>query len=150
MLHGYILSIIHECTHLKLEKLVYMCYAEYLCEYKASLFKDRIYAYKFGPVVKSVYDKYKKYGYRAIDEKAIKIDILEMPARSRILFAENGIEKLKTIDKTLESYGKYSASDLVTITHKEMTPWSFTGKGLLRDKVITNDTILKYHCNEKI
>lgn len=47
------------CTHLKLEKLVYLCFADYLCKYDKELYKDYMYAYKYGPVVKSVYDRYK-------------------------------------------------------------------------------------------
>ena len=58
----YILSIV-PCTHLKLQKLVYMCYAEYLCGENENLFNDKIYAYRLGPVIESVYEKYKKSGY---------------------------------------------------------------------------------------
>jgi len=90
----YILSKI-KCSHLKLEKLVYMCFAEYLCNTGKELFKDKIYAYKFGPVVKSVYDKYRKYGYKDIETEEINSDgILELPAKSRILFAIDGLNKM--------------------------------------------------------
>ena len=87
----YILSKV-TCTHLKLEKLVYLCFADYLCKYDKELFTDKIYAYKYGPVIKNVYKKYKAYGYSEIDEEDIdSTGIYEMPSRSRILFAEDGI-----------------------------------------------------------
>lgn len=57
------------CTHLKLEKLVYMCYADYLCETGDKLFKDKIYAYRLGPVIESIYKKYKKSGSDYLDEE---------------------------------------------------------------------------------
>ena len=38
----YILAT-HICTHLELEKLVYMCYADYLCSTNKKLFEDKIY-----------------------------------------------------------------------------------------------------------
>ena len=117
----YILSKVI-CTHLKLEKLVYLCYAEYLCNFDKDLFVDEIYAYKYGPVIKSVYEKYKKYRYAEIEKPEDKIlseDLLELPSRSRIMFAEDGLEKINSIDSTLKIYGQLSAGELVDLTHKE-------------------------------
>ena len=144
----YILSKV-TCTHLKLEKLVYLCFADYLCKYDKELFTDKIYAYKYGPVIKNVYKKYKAYGYSEIDEEDIDATgIYEMPSRSRILFADDGINKIQSIEDTLNKYGKLSASDLVKITHKKNTPWFLSGKGIMFNSVIKNDVIKEYHCNE--
>ncbi len=148
----YILCKI-KCTHLKLEKLVYLCYAEYLCKYNKELFKDTIFAYKYGPVVDSVYKKYRRYGYREIEQDSDDIDatyIYEMPSRSRILFAEDGINKIKSIDETIKKYGGLSAKDLVDLTHRELTPWSLSGKGRNIDEIIEDKTIKLFHCNEEI
>lgn len=147
----YILSKVR-CTHLKLEKLVYLCFAEYLCQYNKELYEDKIYAYKYGPVVESVYEKYKVYRGKQIEDDEI-IDatgIMEMPARSRILFAEDGVEKIKSIDDTLRKYGNLSAGDLVDITHRTNTPWDLSGRGEYKNKIIENEIILKYHCVENI
>lgn len=146
----YILSKV-KCTHLKLEKLVYLCFADYLCKYDKELYKDTIFAYKYGPVVKSVYERYKRYGYREIEKEDDDIDargIYEMPSRSRILFAKDGVEKIKSIDDTLKQYGHLTAGDLVDLTHKENTPWDLSGRGRLSDEIIKNETIKKFHCNE--
>lgn len=110
----------HICTHLELEKLVYMCYADYLCSTHKKLFEDKIYAFKYGPVIKSVYEEYK--GMKDIEEglavdEHLDEDYAKMPARSRILFAEDGIEKIAHIDATLEKYSCLSATELVNITH---------------------------------
>ncbi len=150
----YILSKV-KCTHLKLEKLVYLCFADYLCKYDKELFEDEIYAYKYGPVVDSVYEKYKGSGYKEIEQEEIDIDIdstgiMEMPSRSRILFVEDGIEKIKSIDETLEKYGDFSAGDLVDLTHKKHTPWDMTGRGKEQYGIIKNDIIKKYHSYECI
>lgn len=98
------------CTHLKLEKLVYLCYADYLCRTKKQLFEDTVYAFRYGPVVGSVYERFK--GTRdtvleleGSDEGVIKDVFAHMPARSRILFASDGIEKLKSVEDTLKRYG---------------------------------------------
>lgn len=144
----YLLTKIR-CTHLKLEKLTYYCYADYLCKYHKKLFYDDIFAFQYGPVISSVYDKLKKKGYEEIDEKDIETEgIYEMPARSRILFAEDGLDKIRSIDETLLKYSKKSANELVTMTHRENTPWSLSGKGRIIKNRITDDKIIQYHKNE--
>lgn len=149
----YILSKI-KCTQLKLQKLVYLCFADYLCDTGKELFKDKIYAFKYGPVVDTVYKRYKEYGYKPIEKETEDIDsknIFEMPSKSRIIFAEDGTEKILSIDKTLKKYGSLSASELVDLTHKKDTPWFKTFKGI--EEVYSNielDTIKQYHINEEI
>ena len=149
----YILSKI-TCTQLKLQKLVYLCFADYLCETGKELFTDKIYAFKYGPVVDTVYKRYKEYGYKPIEEETTDIDsnnIYEMPSKSRIMFAEDGTEKILSIEKTLKKYATLSASELVELTHKKDTPWSKTSKGIGKLYVtIKLDVIKKYHKNEEI
>lgn len=141
----YILSV-QKCTHLQLEKLVYLCYADYLCKSGKKLFDDRVYAFDLGPVVKSVYDKYK--GTREIeDEKEVDDRYALLPVKSRILFAEDGVEKIASIEKTIEKYKGYSASDLVRLTHRPGSPWDLTDK-TVRNSEITDEMIKANHAIE--
>lgn len=146
----YILSK-KACTHLKLQKLVYYCYADYLCLTQEKLFKDEIYAFQLGPVVKSVREKFK--GYKYIDNENIdlitKVSSLKMPIRSKILFADKGIEKLQSINQTIEKYGEFTANDLVNLTHKTGTPWdcSFDTS---KFRVISDKIICERHYLEEI
>lgn len=152
----YILTKV-PCTHLKLEKLVYMCYADYLCEEGSKLFEDKIYAYKLGPVIESVYQKYKKSGYETFEIDEAEEDdtytydetLKKMPIRSRILSSEDGLKKLISIDKTLDKYSKFSARELVSITHKKETPWSKAGAGSQSYRIIKDSLIKKYHKYEE-
>ena len=149
----YILSKI-ECTQLKLQKLVYLCFADYLCDTGKELFTDKIYAFKYGPVVDTVYKKYKEYGYKPIEKETMDIDsknIFEMPAKSRILFAEDGTEKILSIEKTLKKYGDLSAAELVDLTHRKDAPWSKSIKSkLLSYSQIKLNVIKEYHKYETI
>lgn len=147
----YILSRI-TCTQLKLQKLVYLCFADYLCATGKELFSDKIFAYKYGPVVDTVLKKYKKYGYKPIEKETEDIEceaIMEMPTKSRILFAENGTQKLQSIENTLKKYGGFSASQLVDITHKEKSPWSMSyQESWFGPMEIKRNTIKEYHSYE--
>lgn len=144
----YILSKI-KCTQLKLQKLVYLCFADYLCDTGKKLFTDKIYAFKYGPVVDTVYKKYKEYGYKPIEEEVVDIDsksIQEMPAKSRILFAEDGTEKILSIEKTLKKYGNLSAAELVDLTHQQDAPWSKSTKSnWILYSPMKLETIKEYH-----
>ena len=148
----YILSKT-KCTQLKLQKLVYLCFADYLCDTGKELFTDPIYAFKYGPVVDTVYEKYKKYGYKPIEEEKEDIDttVSEMPAKSRILFAEDGTEKIISIDSTLKKYGHLTAGQLVDLTHRESTPWTKTPKSTWPFRTeISLETIKQYHKFEMV
>lgn len=148
----YILSIT-KCTQIKLQKMVYYCYADYLCKYNKKLFNENILAYKYGPVVKSVLEQYSKYKYEMIDEthkNDINVkNIKELPARSRIFFAKDGVNKAISIDETIAKYKEFSASKLVELTHRKNTPWS---KCHSENKVnkIDDSIIIKCHVNEVI
>lgn len=146
---AYILSKI-KCTHLSLEKLVYFAYADYLCEYSERLFEDRIYAFTHGPVVDSVYETYKRSGSQYVKPLEFGVDsdvqtgVKELPARSRILFAKDGTEKLFSIDKTIEKYGKYAAGALVDFTHRTGSPWSHVDSSKAY-QVISDELIRAHH-----
>ena len=141
----YIISQI-QCTQLKLQKLVYLCYADYLCQYHEKLFDDEIYAFDLGPVVQSVYQKY--HGKKDLDDEIPQDAKIHEAIRSRILFASRGILKLHSIVETLKKYGSMSASELVKLTHRPNTPWSVVYEPESSYLHITDPDILNYHRNE--
>ena len=147
----YILSRV-SCTHLKIQKLTYLCYADYLCKTNKKLFIDTIYAYEKGPIVKSLYDRYKKTKGELREDNKNKYsnEKIFFPIRSRILAAENGVELLASIDSTIDKYGEMSANELVELTHRMDSPWNHSGAGLEQYKTIEDDVILKYHVNEEV
>lgn len=114
------------------------------------MFEDEIYAFALGPVVKSVREKFKEFRYiDSGDEGMIEErPALRMPVKSRILFAEKGLQKLRSIDDTIEAYGGFSAGQLVELTHREGTPWD-----AVYDKttvqIVPDKVIWERHCVEK-
>lgn len=150
---NYILSQI-KCTHLSLEKLVYFAYAEYLCDFSKKLFQDRIYAFSYGPVIESVYQIFKKSGSEFVepqyeDDMEITADVKKSPSKSRILFAEDGIQKLQSIDRTIQKYGRYSARELVSITHRSDSPWSHVDSKK-QFQLIPDELIIRHHAAEVV
>lgn len=142
----YILSKYH-CCHTKLEKLVYFCYADYLAKTQKKLFIDKIYAFDYGPVVASVFSKFKK-KYDLQFDKQIQEAYQEQPLRSRILASEDGVQKIFSVNETLEKYGCLSAKELVNLTHCTNSPWDKAPKG--KYKTISDELIKNYHYNETL
>ena len=131
------------CTHLRMQKVLYLCYADYLCQTGEKLFEDKIFAYSYGPVVSNVYDTYKgKYGDLSDTSQKMPFgEKVQLAARSKILFTKEGTNKAFSIDKTIERYKHYSARALVAITHRKGSPWSQVSVG----KQIPDEFIKAYH-----
>lgn len=133
-------------THLKLQKLLYLVYEDYLLTTQKSLFPETIVAWKFGPVVKEVYEKYKDKGREIIDDvDEIDTVIPELAALSKILKADDFEHILESVYRTLEKYGDWSSSQLVEFTHLENKPWQRVYGGSFNQS-IPDEIILEYAC----
>ena len=97
---------------MKLNKLLYFAQGHYLQQYNEPLFDDKILAWQFGPVVESVYLRYKKNADRPITEYDIDK-------------ARNISEDVRDFLLNIAGmYGKYTAYTLKNMTHIPGSPWS--------------------------
>lgn len=154
-----LLLSIQPMSNLKLQKMIYLVYADYLKSTKKKLFKDKIVAFQYGPVVESIYQHYKIHGRSRIefedktiklevkdDDKLITLDEITVPVTlAKMLQSDNIIDILSSVRKTFEKFGSKSASQLVSITHRDGSPWDMTKK---YNDVIEDELILKYHSVE--
>lgn len=117
-------------SNLKLQKLLYYAqgYAVAMNGIESPLFKDTIYAWKHGPVVKTVYDHYSQYKESALPkEKAPTIT-----------------EDVRCfLDEIWRVYGRFSAWTLRDMTHKEM-PWEKNFKPDTKDIEIPLTDLAEY------
>jgi uncharacterized phage-associated protein len=103
-------------TPMKLQKLCYYVQAIYMATHNGEpLFEEDFQAWTYGPVITALYQEYKDYGWRSIQEE------FELP--------EIEPEKLESIEQIVEAYGRYDGAALVTMTHREY-PWLEARKGL--------------------
>lgn len=99
-----------EITNLKLQKLLYYAQGAYLAYHDEKLFEDDIEAWAHGPVVNSVYQKYKKYGSQGITE----VEPYEIEDDAK-----------EILEAVYDTFGVYSAWGLRNLTHEE-DPWKET------------------------
>ena len=112
--------------NLKLQKLLYYSQAAVLVELKRKCFEEPIIAWKFGPVVPDVYQRYKEYGRNEIQEldenKMMRFDDKKMKIVYESAKEINAVIK-KIINRVVDSYAKVSNPfELVRKTHEE-DPW---------------------------
>lgn len=142
-------------TNLKLQKMVYLVYADYLSKTKKPLFAEKILAYQYGPVIKEVYDEYKIYGRDSIedidDSDEVGSDFITRPIiHARFAKAPDHNRILESIQETMKKYGDKTASQLVSITHRPGSPWDHSYIDGIKDQVIPDEKILKHHHVEAI
>lgn len=93
--------------NLKLQKLAFYSQAVSLVIHNKPLFNDRIEAWDYGPVVRSLYSKYKSF----------EQDIPHSQAEFKL-----SAEDMEAVDLALSYYGNMTGSQLITLTHSEK-PW---------------------------
>lgn len=125
-------------TPMKLQKIIYFIYRDYLQQTDQKLFNDNFQAWQYGPVVVSVYDEFKSFGSRPItrfakDAKG-KVKVVKSTAKDIMCSIDNIWDKCKN----------FNGIELSKITHKPGTAWytAWTNEhDLLSTAEIQNDTV---------
>lgn len=116
-------------TNLKLQKLLYYAQGCYLALENKPLFNDNIVAWKHGPVVECIYNKYSPYGSSGISiEESDYKNVEDIEKRD-----------CDILEEVYKVFGKYSAWQLRNMTHEE-SPWKET----MQSDIISNDKIKSY------
>jgi uncharacterized phage-associated protein len=118
-------------TNMKLQKMLYYQQGFHLAYFDKPLFKEDIEAWMYGPVVPSMYEKYKEFGRNGIE-----------PDRT-MDFAFEERKEQALFDEVCKVYGAYSAIGLMDMTHEEM-PWKTTPVGEGAGHVISKDKMQSF------
>ena len=115
-------------TQLGLMKRVYIAHGFSLAINDKSLLDnrfDKVEAWKYGPVIPSVYHSFKQYKANPIREKAV---IMEWDEKTgNISFPEPTLtdgDAKKIVEMVWKRYHGFLDSELVTLTHRKGTPWA--------------------------
>lgn len=139
-------------SNLKLQKLIYLVYVDYLLKTGKKLFPEQIEAWKHGPVVPEVYELYKNNGAKRINlDKGSKFALQEKninPMLAKLVSQTDSKNIMDSILNVLKKYATKSASELVDITHRPGTPWSRVYKPEELHIPIKDDVIKKAYSQE--
>lgn len=128
----------------KLQKMLYYAQSwtitlenENANDIKNRLFKENFEAWVHGPVIPSVYQEYKQYGYTNI------------PQINKNVEFDEDIENV--LQQVLEVYGDYNGNELENITHQE-EPWQNAREGFssleLCQNVISEKDMFEYYLKQ--
>lgn len=106
-----------EITPLKLQKLVYFLFKEYLKRTGSPLFSEQFETWKYGPVIPSIYAEFNSYGSDPI--KSFAVD----SQKKCYIVRESGVFK-ECLDNVWEQYAGCSGTTLSQLTHRTGTAWS--------------------------
>ncbi len=108
-------------TPMQLQKLLYFAQGYHLGCYGKPLFADAIKAWKYGPVIPVVYNKYANF----------KSSVINVPCERND--ADFTPEELRTLQIVYKQYSKYSGIELSKMTHEQGSPWSNTSPNEIID-----------------
>ena len=114
---------------LKLQKLLFYTQAVSLVKFNVPAFEDRIEAWDYGPVVRTVYDKYKNSN-----------EVITPPEASATCLDLNTIT---SADLVIDYYGKMIGPALINETHSE-SPWR-DAYSRAQNSVISNEVMKEYY-----
>jgi uncharacterized phage-associated protein len=102
-------------SNLKLQKLIYFAHAWYLTLTDQPLIDSTIEAWKFGPVINSVYHQVKRFGINGISAP------ISFPNDDSVLISSNDLKFLNSI---WSLYKGFTPLKLAEFTHEAGSPWS--------------------------
>ncbi len=127
-----------DMTPLKLQKLIYFLYKEYLQKTGKELFGERFETWKHGPVLPSVYYEFSSFGRNPITKFA-------RDSQNNVkIVTEEGVFK-NTIDLVWSRYKGFSGEELSEKTHTVGSAWSIARDNkftYLRTEDIKNEQVL--------
>lgn len=121
--------IVEWITNLKLQKIMYFAHAYFLVKTSKPLVDENFQAWNLWPVLKSLYMELKKFGNNPINNDAIEENIHDIDP-----------ETLAIINSVWDDMGKYSAFELVRMSHDHW-PWIDFFKEWVNDIEIPNEII---------
>lgn len=153
-------------TPLQINKLVYICHGWVLAKLGRPLIDNhsgQIQAWKYGPVVQRVYSLLKDFGSQEVtyNDFCKKLDSFLIGEESADKFLSEKLDDLalkdpsllKLLDMVWYVYKDLTGGQLITITHKDGTPWDLEVKRnvfgqVVREVPIPDQTISDYYKNK--
>ena len=120
-------------TPMQLIKLAYIANGYMLGLHGKTLFDEKVQAWRYGPVIPSIYKAVRNFGGNKIEN----LDDVEKGDFTK--------EEQEVMELVARIYGKYDGITLSSATHKPETPWSLTWKQNKSNAPISDDLIENFY-----
>ena len=112
----------HKIDNLKLNKLTYIALGFSLAINNSNLFEERVEAWKYGPVIPSIYHEFKRFRNKVITDNAISVE--ENFETNCPEVPKSDTSTIEVLELVYQIYKDITSVDLVQATHLKNTPWS--------------------------
>ena len=119
-------------TPMQLLKLVYIAHGWHLADTERPLIGESVEAWKYGPVIPSLFHEFKRFGGGPITKLAYEPVLTDSDSQYPELdieldapfLPEEDAATAALIDRIWREYGRKTGWELSTLTHQPNTPWS--------------------------
>lgn len=134
-------------TPMKLIKLIYLAYGWALGAEDIKLFDERIEAWKYGPVIPSIYHEFKHFGSAPIiDFLSQRYEAFDDKDAYAPKISKDDSDVLDVLDLVWDLYKDKSATELMILTHEKDAPWEKVwSKHKFENSEIPPDSIRTYY-----
>src|SRR6266404_1425493 len=105
-----------DLTNLRLNKLLFFIHAASLTTSKDGLIRNHFEAWQYGPVIRPVFETFKKHGDHWITEPATFLDYATGNVKP-ISFDDIAPSDAQTINEVFSEYSRFSSGQLVALSH---------------------------------
>lgn len=136
-------------TPMKLAKLIYVAHGWSLALNDVPLIDEAVQAWKFGPVIESVYHEFKHFGNDVINSLAI--DFLVDPNTGEVLTMPFQVQPddkhtIALLERVWNVYKKYTGIQLSNWSHLPGSPWYrawYEQRGFEKPGQVIDDAVIK-------
>lgn len=121
-------------SNLKLQKMVYIANGLYLAQNKEPLIIERVEVWPYGPVVRPVYDCFKRFGSGTIDKSMVECDLFYK--------IQPNEKESEVLNATWDLCKNLDGIQLSNWTHRPESPW--TKSYAEKKSFISDDELEKY------
>ena len=110
-----------DVTPMKLQKLIYIFYKEYLKKTNEKLFEEKFEVWKYGPVLSDVHYAFQKYRANAVDDFYYDDNKRKNYTTVKLI---PGTAFYSVFNAVWNKYSHYSGTFLSNLTYQDGTAWS--------------------------
>lgn len=134
-------------TNLRINKLLFFIHAASLVARNEGLVRNHFEAWQYGPVIRPVFEAFKKHGDHWISEPATFLDYASGIVKP-IDFDDIAPRDLIIIDEIFSEYSRFSTGQLVALSHEPGGPWDVVYRAHLADSTASPripDELIRRH-----
>ena len=134
-------------SQMKLQKLIFFAHGWNLALFGSPLVDEQFQAWRYGPVIPSVYHEFKNYGVLGIDQEGSKFVPTEGFGWETPKVEDPTGMTQALVQKVWDVFGEFTGTELSEMTHVSGSPWSRVRGGRLdneRNIPIPNELIRDY------